>query len=50
MERSNDFKSFINLSYMPEIKATVPPETPGITFAAPIANPFRKSPNSLFTN
>ena len=27
---------------MPEIKAIVPPETPGTTSAAPIANPFKK--------
>lgn len=32
------------------MKAIVPPETPGITFAAPIATPFRKSPAAFFTN
>ena len=32
---------FNNSSYMPEIKAIVPPETPGTTSAAPIAIPFK---------
>ncbi len=49
MEKSKDFKAFINLSYIPEMKAIVPPETPGITFAAPMATPFRKSAAAFFT-
>ena len=42
----------INLSYIPVKKATVPPETPGTTLAAPIAAPFKNkimSPNVLGT-
>jgi adenine/guanine phosphoribosyltransferase-like PRPP-binding protein len=38
---SNDFIAFINRSKIPVINAIVPPETPGITLAAPIPNPFR---------
>lgn len=32
---------FINSSYIPEINAIVPPDTPGTTSAAPIAIPFK---------
>ena len=32
----------------PVIKAIVPPETPGITLAAPIAIPFKKTVKGLF--
>ena len=38
---SNDFMALISLSKTPVIRATVPPDTPGITLAAPIAIPFR---------
>ena len=31
----------INSSYIPEINAIVPPDTPGTTSAAPMAIPFR---------
>ena len=43
---------FNNSSYIPEINAIVPPETPGTTSAAPIAIPFMEiiiySFNDLF--
>ena len=39
----NDFKEFIRSSYILVIKAIVPPETPGITFAIPIPIPLRNS-------
>jgi hypothetical protein len=32
--------ALINSSYMPRMRAMVPPDTPGITFAAPIQNPL----------
>jgi hypothetical protein len=35
-----DFKEFINCSYIPVTKAIVPPETPGITLAAPMPKPL----------
>ena len=38
--RLNDFIAFINLSNIPVIRAIVPPDTPGITLAAPIPIPF----------
>ncbi len=34
------FRESIRFSNMPVSRAMVPPETPGITFAAPIAKPF----------
>ncbi len=34
---------FVNFSYMPSIKASVPPDTPGIALAIPITKPFIKS-------
>ena len=34
-------------SYIPVTNATVPPETPGILFTAPMARPFKKR-NMLF--
>ena len=33
----------INSSYIPVIKAMVPPDTPGMTSAAPIAHPRKTS-------
>jgi len=35
-----EFMEEINSSYIPEIKAIVPPDTPGTTSAAPIAMPL----------
>ena len=40
---SNDFNEFISSSYIPVTNAIVPPETPGITLATPIAIPFRNN-------
>jgi len=40
-EKLIDFIELINSSYMPEINAIVPPDTPGTTSAAPIPTPFR---------
>ena len=40
---SNDFNEFISSSYIPVTNAIVPPETPGITLAIPIAIPFRNN-------
>ena len=37
-----DLIELISLSKIPVINAIVPPDTPGITFAAPIPNPLRK--------
>lgn len=34
-------RDVINSSYIPEINAIVPPETPGTTSAAPMAIPFK---------
>ena len=39
--RLKDFKELINCSYIPVTKAIVPPDTPGITLAAPIPKPLR---------
>ena len=39
--RFTDLIELINSSYIPVIKAIVPPETPGTTSAAPIAIPFK---------
>jgi hypothetical protein len=38
--KSNDLIASINSSYIPRIKAMVPPETPGTTSEAPIQKPF----------
>jgi hypothetical protein len=35
-------------SKTPVISAIVPPETPGMTFAAPIPRPFKKKPENVF--
>ena len=39
---------FIRSSYIPVIKATVPPDTPGILLTAPIAKPLRKRKTFFF--
>ena len=36
---------YLKSSYIPVTNAIVPPETPGMTFAAPIATPFKKRLN-----
>jgi len=38
----NDLSELISSSYIPVIKAIVPPETPGTTLAIPIAIPLIK--------
>ena len=40
--RFNDLRELINSSYISVMRAIVPPETPGITFAIPMAIPFMK--------
>jgi hypothetical protein len=40
--KSNALIASMSRSYIPVKNATVPPETPGITLAAPIALPFNK--------
>ena len=41
-EISTDFIALSKFSYMPVIKAIVPPETPGTVSAGPMANPDKK--------
>ena len=41
IEKSNAWMALMSLSYTPKIKATVPPEIPGITSATPIAIPLK---------
>ncbi len=48
--KSKDLIAFIKRSKTPVIKAIVPPETPGITFAAPIAIPLKKTTINSFIN
>ena len=41
--RSNDLIELMSFSKIPVIRAIVPPDTPGITLAAPIPIPLKKS-------
>ena len=45
-----DFIESINSSYIPVIKAIVPPETPGIISAIPIKTPFKYKSGLIFIN
>ena len=45
--RSIDFIEKTSYSYIPRIKAIVPPDIPGIISADPMHSPFRKSLNDL---
>lgn len=45
-----DFIESINSSYIPVIKAIVPPETPGIISAIPIKTPFKYNSSLNFIN
>ena len=42
ISKLKELMTLISLSYMPRIKATVPPDIPGMTSAIPIAAPFKK--------
>jgi hypothetical protein len=48
--RLKELIAFISLSYIPKIRARVPPEIPGITSATPMAIPLQNRENlaSLF--
>ena len=45
-----DFIESISSSYMPVIKAIVPPETPGIISAIPMKTPFKYKSGLIFIN
>ena len=45
-----DFIESISSSYMPVIKAIVPPETPGIISAIPMKIPFKYKSGLIFIN
>ena len=45
---SNDLSELIKFSYIPVIKAIVPPETPGITLAIPMPIPLINSVKYCF--
>jgi len=45
-----DFIESISSSYMPVIKAIVPPETPGIISATPMKIPFKYKSGLIFIN
>lgn len=42
VSKSKELMIFISLSYIPRIKARVPPDIPGMTSAIPIAAPCKK--------
>ena len=45
--RSKDFIEWISSSKIPDMRAIVPPETPGIILAAPIPTPFKANTTHL---